>query len=153
MIRCCILSMLFICFAFGGEKIHISVSVIPQSYFVKQIAGDLVDINVMVQKGKSPETYEPSIKQLEELPKSKVYFGIGVPFEDAWLDRFKSVNPNMLIVKPLKDGALDSYNEKYHHDEHHDHDEDHHGESIGTRHIFGYRLSYPNSMRCKSPIH
>lgn len=121
-----------ICNIFASEKINVSVSVIPQAYFVKQIAGDLVDVNVMVQNGKSPETYEPSIKQLQELSKSKIYFGIGMPFENAWLSRFKSVNPNMLIVDALKPGMLDSYNKKYNiyndHQDHNDHshnDEDH----------------------------
>lgn len=122
MIRFFVLSLLIICGVFADEKINISVSVIPQAYFVKQIAGDLVDINIMVQKGKSPETYEPSIKQLQELSQSKVYFGIGMPFEDAWLSRFRSVNPDMLIVEPLEMGVLENYMKKYHisHDNHHD---------------------------------
>ena len=120
MIRFFVLSLLIICGVFADEKINVSVSVIPQAYFVKQIAGDLVDINIMVQKGKSPETYEPSIKQLEELSQSKEYFGIGMPFEDAWLSRFRSVNADMLIVEPLEMGVLENYMKKYHlnHDNH-----------------------------------
>ncbi|MBR7118212.1 MAG: zinc ABC transporter substrate-binding protein [Helicobacteraceae bacterium] len=125
MIKIFVSLLFFVCGIFASDRINVSVSVIPQSYFVKQIAGDLVDVNVMVQKGKSPETYEPAIKQLQELSKSRIYFGIGMPFEDAWLDRFQSVNPDMLIVKPLQDGILDEYNKKYninHNESHHDHD-------------------------------
>lgn len=113
MIKLFVLLIFFICNIFASEKINVSVSVIPQSYFVKQIAGDLVDVNVMVQNGKSPEIYEPTMKQLQELSNSRIYFGIGMPFEAAWLERFKSINPNMLIIKPLPDGILEQYNKKY----------------------------------------
>lgn len=135
MIRFFIGLLFFIGSLAANDKIKISVSIIPQAYFVKQIAGDLVDVNIMVQKGKSPETYEPSIKQLQELAQSRIYFGIGMPFENAWLSRFKSVNPNIIIVEPLEDGVLEGYTKKYniinhhnhhnHHD-HHDHHDDHH---------------------------
>ena len=127
------LFVFFVCNIFANEKINISVSVIPQSYFVKQIAGDLVNVNVMVQKGKSPETYEPTIKQLQELSKSSVYFGIGMPFEDAWLERFKSVNKDMLIIKPLPPLALEQYNQKYHHKHLDKHD---HSDHLHPPHIW-----------------
>lgn len=130
--------LFFLCSLFANDKINVSVSIIPQAYFVNQIAGDLVDVNVMVKKGKSPEIYEPSIKQLQELSQSKVYFGIGMPFESAWLTRFKSVNPDMLIVEPLEDGALEKYGMKYNinHDEHdhHDHYDHHHHDEHDHHH-------------------
>lgn len=118
-----------------NANINVSVSVIPQAFFVKQIAGDLVNVNIMVDKGKGPETYEPSIKQLKSLSKSDVYFFIGIPFENAWLERFKGVNPNMKIVQPLQKGILEEYLAKYEdNDNHHDHekhysDEKHHHHS------------------------
>ncbi|RDU64199.1 metal ABC transporter solute-binding protein, Zn/Mn family [Helicobacter sp. MIT 14-3879] len=99
-------------------KINVSVSIIPQAFFVKQIAGDLVDVNIMVDKGKSPETYEPSMKQLLELNKSSVYFNIGMPFEDAWLDRFKAVNKNMKIVPPLNEMESKKYFNHNHNNNH-----------------------------------
>lgn len=90
-------------------KVTVSVSVIPQAYFVDRIAGNLAEVNIMVQKGKSPETYEPSIKELKNLSQSQLYFNIGMPFENAWLKRFQSVNPNMKIIPPLKIGELEAY--------------------------------------------
>lgn len=96
-----------------SAKMVVSVSVIPQAFFVNKIAGDLVDVNVMVSQGKSPEMYEPSIKQVKELSKSSAYFFIGMPFESAWRDRFIGVNPDMKIVEPLKEGVLDDYLTQY----------------------------------------
>ena len=99
-------------FAFGAlfAKVSVSVSVIPQAYFVEKIAGDLAEVNIMVQKGKSPETYEPSVKELQNLSKSQLYFNIGMPFERAWMKRFLGVNPKMKIIQPLKSGELEKYN-------------------------------------------
>ncbi|MCD4710554.1 MAG: zinc ABC transporter substrate-binding protein [Bacteroidales bacterium] len=83
----------------AGDKPVISVSIIPQQYFIEQLAGDLVEINVMIPPGASPATYEPTISQLGRLDRSKVYFRIGyVGFERSWMDKISSVNPGMKIV-------------------------------------------------------
>ena len=44
----------------GGEAVDkpvISVSIIPQQYFIEQLAGDLAEVNVMIPPGASPATY------------------------------------------------------------------------------------------------
>lgn len=94
-------------------KVSVSVSVIPQAFFVQKIAGNLVEVNIMVQKGKSPETYEPSLKELQKLSESQIYFTIGMPFEHAWLRRFESANPNLKIIAPLEKGELEAYLAQY----------------------------------------
>lgn len=105
-----ILIALFLAFGALFAKVSVSVSIIPQAYFVEKIAGDLASVNIMVQKGKSPETYEPSVKELQNLSKSQLYFNIGMPFERAWVKRFLGVNPKMKIIQPLKSGELEKYN-------------------------------------------
>ncbi|MGD2146945.1 MAG: zinc ABC transporter substrate-binding protein [Anaerolineae bacterium] len=76
----------------------ITVSIIPQRFFVQQIAGDRVEVNVMVQPGESPATYEPTPAQLKALSASDGYFHIGVPFENAWLPRIAAANSAMIMV-------------------------------------------------------
>ena len=71
---------------------EVTVSILPQKYFVEKIAGDKVKVNVMVKPGASPATYEPKISQMRMLSKSKVYFAIDVPFENVWLEKFKNAN-------------------------------------------------------------
>lgn len=131
-----ILLALFFTFGVAFAKISVSVSVIPQAYFVERIAGDLVEVNIMVQKGKSPEMYEPSIKELKSLSESQLYFNIGMPFENAWIKRFQGVNPKMKIIPPLKQGELEAYLAKYSKKQTHDsHDgEHHHGDSAKYTH-------------------
>ena len=81
------------------ERPVISVSIIPQQYFIEQLAGDLVDINVMIPPGASPATYEPTVSQLGKLDRSVVYMRIGyIGFEQSWMDKIASVNPEMKIV-------------------------------------------------------
>ncbi len=109
---------------------EVTVSILPQEYFVKKIVGDKINVNVMVKPGSSPATYEPKVSQMRKLTDSEIYFAIGVPFEKVWLDKFKNANKNMLVVntskgiKKLKMKAH-SHHEKQKHG-HYEHDEKHH---------------------------
>ncbi len=79
-------------------KLGVTVSILPQKYFVERIGGDLVDVNVMVGPGMDPHTYEPQPAQMQSLATSKLYFSIGVEFEDAWLTKFQDTNPNLKFI-------------------------------------------------------
>ena len=85
------------------DKILVSVSIPPQAYFVKRVAGDLVEINILVGAGDDPHSYEPTPRQMQSISNSQVYFAVGVEFEDAWLPRFASANPDMAIVDTSAD--------------------------------------------------
>ena len=66
------------------------VSIVPQAYFVKRMAGELVRVETMIPPGASPATYEPSINQMASLSEAKLYIKVGhenFPFEKAWLDK------------------------------------------------------------------
>ncbi len=108
------------------------VSILPQKFFVQQISGDKVHIDVMVQPGASPSTYEPKASQMKKLLAAKAYLAIGVPFEQSWLDRIAGVNPGMLIVHTDEGITKLKMKAHGHDDEHtgdlenHDH-EDHRG--------------------------
>lgn len=81
------------------EKPVVSVSIIPQQFFIERLAGDLVEVNVLIPPGASPATYEPTVAQLGKLDRSEVYMRIGyIGFEQSWMDKLSSVNPAMKIV-------------------------------------------------------
>jgi len=109
-----------VCFATG--KLPVFVSIVPQQYFVQQIGKDLVDVQVMVQPGASPATYEPKPRQMADLSKSKIYFAIGVPFENVWLKKIVASNPRMHVVHT--DHGIEKLEMEAHH--HHDDEEGHH---------------------------
>lgn len=119
------------------DKVLVFVSIVPQMYFVQQIGQGLVDVKVMVQPGASPATYEPKPKQLTAISKTKIYFSIGVPFENAWLKKIASANPNMKVV-PTDHGIqkipMVAHYSPY--KEEHGHDEDQHHNGILDPHIW-----------------
>ena len=97
-----ITSIILIIFSGTGYsegKVAVFVSVAPQKYFVQQIGKDLVAVQVMVQAGANPATYEPKPRQMADLSKAKAYFAIGVPFEAIWLRKIAAANPEMKIVR------------------------------------------------------
>ena len=82
----------------NSDLVNITVSILPEKYFVERIGGDYVDVNVMVGPGDSPHTYEPKAEQMTALSSASVYFSIGVDFESAWMERIAAANSDMQIV-------------------------------------------------------
>jgi len=81
------------------QKPVVSVTILPQKFFVEKLAGSSVGINVMVPPGASPATYEPSVQQLRNLEHSPLYLKIGyVEFELGWMGKIAASNPSMKIV-------------------------------------------------------
>ncbi len=91
------------------EPLQVTVSILPQKYFVERIGGQYVAPTVMVLPGHSPATYEPKPEQLAALSEAEAYFRIGVPFENAWMDRFAAVNDKMVIVDTREGANLRSW--------------------------------------------
>jgi zinc transport system substrate-binding protein len=81
-----------------GARPAVFVSILPQAYFVERIAGGRVDLHVVVGPGQSPETYEPTAKQLSLLADSRILFTIGMPFERALMPRIRANFPGVAIV-------------------------------------------------------
>lgn len=135
----CLLIALLPMATMAADKTSVFVSIIPQKYFVEQIGGDLVDVQAMVKPGSSPHSYEPTPRQLTSLANAKIYFAIGVPFENGWLGKIASTNPDMTIVhtdQNVKKRRMAAHHhdevEEHGHDEHDMHD--HHAEAEHHEH-------------------
>jgi zinc transport system substrate-binding protein len=78
----------------------VAVTILPQKEFVEEIAGDYARVIVLVPPGASPHTYEPTVKQLEEMSSADVYFkvGSGIDVERAWMYKLGGINTAMTIV-------------------------------------------------------
>lgn len=79
-----------------ATPIKVLVSVLPQKEMIERIGGEYVEVEVLVPKGKSPEIYEPSIAQMKYIEDSHIFFGVGMPFESAWLKRIAHINPSLI---------------------------------------------------------
>lgn len=64
------------------------VSILPLKPLVQSILGDDFEVTVLVPQGASPETFEPTAKQLSEVESARFVFGTGLlEFEQALLHR------------------------------------------------------------------
>lgn len=69
-----------------STKPLVAVSIAPYKYFVEQLAGDLVDVVVIVPDGADPHHYEVSAKQMQRVTAAKLWVKLGEAFESR-LDR------------------------------------------------------------------
>lgn len=94
------ISLLFPCLCFSVEtaKPTVLISVAPYEYLIKGLAGDTLNVKVMVPKGASPHTYEPTPRDVMEASKADIWFQIGEGFEAMSTPALKSSNPKLEIV-------------------------------------------------------
>lgn len=80
-------------------KPAVTVTIPPYKFFVDKIAGDKVDVNVMVSNGNNPETYEPYAQQMMELSRSALYLKVGsIGFEQTWMKKLQDNAPDMKVI-------------------------------------------------------
>lgn len=108
----------------GSERI-ISVTIEPQRYFAEKIGGDRFTIHTVVPAGQSPETYDPTPKQMIQVGKSQAYLRIGpIGFEQVWMQNIQENNSEMKVFD-LSEGIeliLDDHEHEgddHHHGHHH----------------------------------
>lgn len=82
-----------------NDKPTVTVTIEPLHYFVDQIAGGKVNVNVMVPMGSNPETYEPTAQQMVALAESNIYFKVGkIGFEETWMKKLVDNAPNIKVI-------------------------------------------------------
>lgn len=81
-----------------AHAINIFVSILPQKYLAERVGGKRVKVAVMVRPGLSPETYEPTPRQMAALAGAELYFRAAVPFESVWIKQIQNLNPRLRIV-------------------------------------------------------
>lgn len=113
-------------------KESLVVSILPQKTLLDAIVGDKIATEVMVGSGQNPHTYEPKPSQMSSLANAKIYFSIGIEFEEVWLPKFADLNKKMAIVNSSK-GIEKIPMVGHKHEEDHDHDhEEHHDHEHGS---------------------
>jgi len=136
------------------QRTVVFTSIVPQEYFVERVGGERVEVQALVRPGGSPATYEPTTRQMAALSEAKLYFRIGVPFENAFLPKIEEMMKGLRIVDTRKGITLRAMKAHHHHEgeheegeheareQHEDHehheghgeDEDHHHEAGSDPH-------------------
>ncbi len=101
-----------------AAKPVVAVSIIPQAYFVKRIAGEAVSTLILVGPGQSPHTYEPTPRQMEELSKAKAWIRLATEFDDRLSLKVATLYPNLSIVDGTLGVKFRSLKEHEHEHEH-----------------------------------
>ena len=117
----------------GNEKISVVATIFPQYDFVRQIAGDDVELKMLLKPGEETHSYEPTPQDIIAIQNSNLFIYVGGE-NDAWVeDILESMPDNGRKTLKLVD-CVDTVEEEHvegmkeerghDHDDHDDHDED-----------------------------
>lgn len=80
------------------NDLQLVVSIAPQADFVRNIAGDDASIMILVAPQETPETFQISPRQLATLSRARVWFQVGMTFEEQLEPRIRDNFPHLQIV-------------------------------------------------------
>ena len=96
-----------------AQKPIVFVSIPPQLWLTKQIAGDAVDIQTLLPAGANPHTFEPTAKQIKKLAEASLALTIGLEFERSLVGRAQKLNFK-LVAAPV-DAGIEKLGAHAHH--------------------------------------
>lgn len=116
-----------------NKKISVVATIFPQYDFVRQIAGDNVELKMLLKPGEETHSYEPTPQDIIAIQNSDLFIYVGGE-NDAWVeDILESMPDNGRKTLKLVD-CVDTVEEEHvegmkeerghDHDDHDDHDED-----------------------------
>jgi len=87
-------------FSVGAQaKPTVAVTISPQAAFVREVAGDLVNVVTMMPPGANHESFSPPPQDMEKLSAAALYLAMGLPPErTGLLPKLAEMNRNMRIV-------------------------------------------------------
>lgn len=92
------------------EKPTLMVSILPQKYVLDKIADGKFAVECMLEKGESPETFDPTMSQMARLATCKAYFLIGnMSFEEK-IEAYAGETSNKMAVVNSTEGIAPIYN-------------------------------------------
>lgn len=113
-----------------AEQAEMMVTIAPLKYIVEQITADDFHIEVLVPAGTSPETFDPTPRQIVDINNAKLLFSTGlIEFEQNILARLDSDSKVISLSRGI-DLIEGSHSHGEHAEEHHT--EEHHAEEHHT---------------------
>ena len=100
----------------SAAPVPVLVSILPQKWLAEQIGGNLVTVKVLLEKGQEPHGTEPTPEQLTALFRSRLYFALGLEFEQGLLEKVKKAESAVQIINTVADIKKIPMTEE--HDEH-----------------------------------
>ena len=88
-----------------GRRLRVVVSVAPDAWLVREVAGDDVEVVTLAEPGDDPHTYQPTDAQVSAALGARIFFRTGVPFENGAWTRALRERPGIEIVD-LRQGLV-----------------------------------------------
>jgi zinc transport system substrate-binding protein len=84
----------------GGESgaMETFAGIPPLGFLVQRIGGSHVHVDVLVQPGQDPHTFEPTPRQVMRLGRARLLFQVGMPFESRLVERMAAHHAGLSIV-------------------------------------------------------
>lgn len=109
-----------------NNKLKVVTTIFPQYDFVREIAGDSVDLTMLIKPGSESHSYEPTPQDIIKIQNSDIFIYVGGE-SDKWVDKIlESMDTsNMKIISLLDcvDAVEEEIVEGMEDDHGHDHDE------------------------------
>ena len=70
----------------------------PVAYVVKRVGGPHVRVEVLVQPGQDPHIFEPTPRQVVRLGRARLFFKVGMPFEEVLTEHIAADDVRTTIV-------------------------------------------------------
>lgn len=106
--------------------VRAATSIAPFGHFLERIGGETVSVTVLVPAGQAPETFQVLPRQMEDLSRARVYFLVGMPFEEALAEKLRGM-PDAPRIVDLREHVDLLYFDCEHGDHDHGHDHSHEG--------------------------
>ena len=90
----------------AGEPLKTFAGIPPVACLVERIGGPYVRVGVLVEAGKDPHIFEPSPRQVIELSRARLFFRVGMPFEDRLIRHIAGGPAQFTIVDTAAGIAL-----------------------------------------------
>ena len=112
-------------------RINVTATIFPPYDFVRQIAGDRVNLTMLLSPGSESHAFEPSPRDIITIQNSDIFIHVG---QERWVDRvFQTMNTDnmkivamMDMVEVIETGHDDHAHDHHHHHDHHEHGHHHH---------------------------
>jgi zinc transport system substrate-binding protein len=79
------------------ESLQVMVSIAPYIDIVQKIGKDHVEVLLVVPQGADSHNFEPTLRQIQQAAKSKIWFTIGEAFEKKMQDSLQEENKELVI--------------------------------------------------------
>lgn len=109
----------------SGKDLKIAATIFPIYDIARNVAGENVEVELVMPPGASPHTFDPTPKTLTNLQGSAIIFSIGLGL-DSWIDGIIDNVPGSKKVDLDKNIILlTNKGEEHDHDEQEEHEHDH----------------------------